>query len=243
MDQLLVALDVGTAAEAERLADQLTDVCGGFKVGSRLFTAEGPQLVRRLRERGARVFLDLKFHDIPNTVAEAVAEATRLGVWMMTVHTSGGSAMMRAAVQAAGDTAIRIGITPPLVVGVTVLTSLDAAGLNQLGVTRELPTHVEALAALAQKAGVNGVVASPLELERLRRLHGPGFLIVTPGIRGPDSAVPDDQARTLSAAGALRAGASYLVVGRPIIRSINPRAAAEQIARSALANGTGRRGL
>jgi orotidine-5'-phosphate decarboxylase len=102
---------------------------------------------------------------------------------------------------------------------------------------------VEALAALAQKAGVNGVVASPLELERLRRLHGPGFLIVTPGIRGPDSAVPDDQARTLSAAGALRAGASYLVVGRPIIRSINPRAAAEQIARSALANGTGRRGL
>lgn len=241
MDQLIVALDVETAAEAERLTDQLTDVCGGFKVGSRLFTAEGPQLVRRLRERGARVFLDLKFHDIPNTVAEAVAEATRLGVWMMTVHTSGGSAMMRAAAQAASDTALQVGITPPLIVGVTVLTSLDDAALGQLGVTRELPAHVEALAAMAAKAGINGVVASPLELERLRSLHGPAFLIVTPGIRGSDNATPDDQARTLSAAGALRAGASYLVVGRPIIRALNPRAAAEQIVRSTRASGPGRR--
>jgi orotidine-5'-phosphate decarboxylase len=242
MDQLLVALDVESAAHAERLTERLAGVAGGFKIGSRLFTAEGPALVRRLRERGLRVFLDLKFHDIPNTVAEAVAEATALGVWMMTVHTSGGAAMMRAAAQAARETAARTGATPPLIVGVTVLTSLDATALAQVGVSRDLAVQVESLAALAEKAGIDGVVASPLELERLRRRHGPGFLIVTPGIRGPESAATvDDQARTLSAAGALRAGASYVVVGRPIIRAADPRAAAEQIVRSATAATTGRR--
>jgi orotidine-5'-phosphate decarboxylase len=230
MDQLLVALDVDTATEAERLTDQLAGVAGGFKVGSRLFTAEGPQFVRRLTERGVRVFLDLKFHDIPNTVAEAVAEATRLGVWMMTIHSSGGTAMMRAAAQAARDTASRSGIATPHVVAVTLLTSLDAAALRDLGISRELPAHVEAMAALAERAGIDGVVASPLEIESLRRRHGPHFLIVTPGIRGPESSGrSDDQARTLSAAEALRAGASYLVVGRPIIRAADPRAAAAQI--------------
>jgi orotidine-5'-phosphate decarboxylase len=230
MDQLLVALDVDTAAEAERLTDQLAGVAGGFKVGSRLFTAEGPQCVRRLTDRGIRVFLDLKFHDIPNTVADSVAEATRLGVWMMTIHSAGGTAMMRAAAQAARDTASKAGIAPPRVVAITVLTSLDAAALRDLGISREVPAQVEAMAALAEQAGIDGVVASPLEIGVLRRRHGPHFLIVTPGIRGPESSGrADDQLRTLSAAEALQAGASYLVVGRPVIRAANPRAAAEQI--------------
>ncbi len=230
MDQLLVALDVDRATEAERLTQELAGVAGGFKIGSRLFTAEGPQFVRRLTERGVRVFLDLKFHDIPNTVAEAVTEATRLGVWMMTIHTSGGTAMMQAASDAARHTASGIGIPPPHVVGVTVLTSLDATTLRELGISRDVPTHVEAMARLAEQAGIDGVVASPLEIEILRRRHGPQFLVVTPGIRGSESASHvDDQVRTLSAAEALRVGASYLVVGRPIIRAADPRAAALQI--------------
>ena len=152
MDQLLVALDVDRATEAERLTQELAGVAGGFKIGSRLFTAEGPQFVRRLTERGVRVFLDLKFHDIPNTVAEAVTEATRLGVWMMTIHTSGGAAMMQAAAHAARDTASLIGVPPPHVVGVTVLTSLDATTLRDLGISRDVPTHVEAMARLARDA-------------------------------------------------------------------------------------------
>ena len=230
MDQLLVALDVDTAAHAERLTEQLAGVAGGFKIGSRLFTAEGPQFVRRLTDRGVRVFLDLKFHDIPNTVAEAVAEATRLGVWMMNIHASGGAAMMQAAAHAARNTATSIGIPKPYVLGVTVLTSLDATALRDLGISRDVSTHVEAMARLAEQAGIDGVVASPLEIEILRRRHGPRFLVVTPGIRGPESPdQADDQVRTLSAAEALRAGASYIVVGRPIIRAADPRAAATQI--------------
>jgi len=232
MDQLVIALDVATAARAEQLAAQLVGVAGGFKIGSRLFTAEGPQLVRRFTARGVRVFLDLKYHDIPNTVAEAVTEATRLGVWMMTVHTSGGVAMMRAAAEAARETATRAGAPRPLIVGVTVLTSLTASVLSELGIGRDLPLQVEAMAALARRSGLDGVVASPPEIEGLRRQQDPRFLIVTPGIRGPDIAGKDDQARTLSAADALRAGANYLVVGRPIIRAADPRAAAEQIIRS-----------
>jgi orotidine-5'-phosphate decarboxylase len=230
MDQLLVALDVESAAVAERLTEQLHGAAGGFKIGSRLFTAEGPQLVRRLTGRGVRVFLDLKYHDIPNTVAEAVTEATRLGIWMMTVHVGGGLDMMKAALGAADETAARAGTRRPLIVGITVLTSLNAAGLTQLGIARDLSGQVGALAALAQKAGIDGVVASPLEIEMLRRQHGPKFLIVTPGIRDPESAgIGDDQVRTLSAADALRAGASYLVVGRPIIRTADPRASAERL--------------
>ena len=223
MDQLLIALDVDSAARAMALTDQLRDVAGGFKIGSRLFTAEGPAIVRRVAESGARVFLDLKYHDIPNTVAGAVRAAADLGVWMLTVHTAGGADMLRAAKEAAD--------AGPRIVGVTVLTSLDEAALRRLGISRGVAAHVDELAGLAQEAGIDGVVASPLEIERIRGRCGGTFTVVTPGIRNPSGDAPDDQRRTLSAADAIRAGADYLVVGRPIIAAPDPRAAAAQIAK------------
>ena len=223
MDQLLIALDVDSAARAMALTDQLRDVAGGFKIGSRLFTAEGPAIVRRVAESGARVFLDLKYHDTPNTVAGAVRAAADLGVWMLTVHTAGGADMLRAAKEAAD--------AGPRIVGVTVLTSLDEAALRRLGISRGIAAHVDELAGLAQEAGIDGVVASPLEIERIRGRCGETFTVVTPGIRNPSGGAPDDQRRTLSAADAIRAGADYLVVGRPIIAAPDPRAAAAQIAK------------
>jgi orotidine-5'-phosphate decarboxylase len=229
MDQLFVALDVDTVAEARALADRLRGVVGGFKIGSRLFTSEGPALVEELSLRGDRVFLDLKFHDIPNTVAGAVAAATRLGVWMVNVHASGGAAMMRAARAAAVDEAARRRLPVPLVIAVTMLTSLDEATVKEIGFGESVDAQVQRLAALAQSAGLDGVVASPHEIATIRRHCGPGFNIVTPGIRGAADA-KGDQSRTLSAAEALAAGASYLVVGRPIIAAADPRAAAERIA-------------
>ena len=225
MDQLLIALDVSSADQAIRLSDRLRDLAGGFKIGSRLFTAEGPRLVNELVERGHRVFLDLKYHDIPSTVATAVRAAADLGVWMLTVHASGGLAMLQAAQQAA--TASSSG---PRVVAVTVLTSLDDDALRQIGVSQPIPDQVESLAGLALEAGIDGVVASPLEVERIRARFGPTFTIVTPGIRTSRAGSSDDQARTLSPAHAVRAGASYLVVGRPIYADPDPRSAALEIA-------------
>src|SRR5512140_857995 len=181
MDQLLVALDVNTAAEAFALADRLRGVAGGFKIGSRLFTAEGPHVVTRLVERGDRVFLDLKFHDIPSTVAGAVEAATALGVWMLNVHASGGTEMMRAAKAAAQESATRRGLAPPLVIGVTVLTSLDQAVLDRPSIAEAVDAHVDRLARLASEAGLDGVVASPHEVARLRRWADARFAIVTPG--------------------------------------------------------------
>lgn len=231
MDQLVVALDVEDGTRALALADVLGDVVGGFKIGNRLFTAEGPSVVRALVERRRRVFLDLKYHDIPNTVATAVAEATMLGVWMVNVHASGGARMMRAAADAAKDTAARGNSAPPLVIGVTVLTSLSAEALAETGVLSPVLDHVVKLARLAQTSGLDGVVASPRETAMIRQECGEAFTIVTPGIRGGASAsTPDDQERTMAPAEAIRAGASYLVVGRPIIGAADPRAAAERIA-------------
>ena len=224
MDQLLIALDVNSADQAIRLSDRLRDLVGGFKIGSRLFTAEGPGVVSELVERGHRVFLDLKYHDIPSTVAAAVRAAADLGVWMLTVHASGGLAMLQAAQQAA--TASSSG---PRVVAVTVLTSLDDDALRQIGVSKPIPDQVESLAGLALEAGIDGVVASPLEVERIRARCGPTFTIVTPGIRTASAGSSDDQTRTLSPAHAVRAGATYLVVGRPVYAAPDPRSAALEI--------------
>jgi orotidine-5'-phosphate decarboxylase len=229
MDQLLVALDVDTVADARAMADRLRGIAGGFKIGPRLFTSEGPAFVEELASRGDRVFLDLKFHDIPNTVAGAVAAAARLGVWMVNVHAAGGSAMMRAARDAAHEEAARVSRPAPLVIAVTMLTSLSAESLDEIGVNDPMASQVGRLAALAQTSGLDGVVASPQEIDLIRRRCGAKFAIVTPGIRGAKDS-KGDQSRTLTAAEALAAGATYLVVGRPIIAAKDPRAAAERIA-------------
>jgi len=228
MDQLVVALDVDTAADARALADRLRGVAGAFKIGSRLFTREGPDLVSELASRGDRVFLDLKFHDIPSTVAGAVRAATALGVWMVNVHASGGSAMMRAAREAAHDEAAKRSLQVPLVIAVTMLTSLDEQALDAIGFASRMESQVERLAVLTQSSGLDGVVASPQEIERIRARCGRDFVIVTPGIR--DAVAKDDQSRTMTAAEALASGASYLVVGRPILVAADPRQAAERIA-------------
>jgi len=230
MDKLLVALDVDSGRRALELADALTGVVGGVKVGSRLFTLEGPALVRELVARGTRVFLDLKFHDIPNQVAQAVAAAAQTGAWMVDVHASGGPAMMAAAIKAGREAAEQIGRPMPLVVGITVLTSMNQDMLAETGVERPLLEQVVSLARLAKSAGLQGVVASPHEISAIRQACGTDFAIVTPGIRGASAGGDmNDQMRTLGPAEAVRAGANYLVVGRPIIAAPDPRAAAQKI--------------
>ena len=230
MDKLLIALDLPSGGEALRLADTLRGSVGGFKVGNQLFTAEGPVIVRTLAAKGDRVFLDLKFHDIPNTVASAVAAATSLGAWMINVHAAGGLKMMQAAAQAARRTAAAEGRPAPRLIAVTVLTSLTGESLSEVGVNSAVIEQVSRLARLAQQAGLDGVVASPQETGVIRALCGAQFEIVTPGIRGGAAATSgDDQERTMSAREAVAAGASYIVVGRPVIAASDPRAAAERI--------------
>jgi len=234
VNPVLVALDVESAARAMSLADAVRDSVGGYKIGHQLFTAEGPSVVRTLVARGDRVFLDLKYHDIPNTVAGAVASAAALGVWMVNVHASGGRPMMEAARRAADEAAGTLGRPAPLVIAVTVLTSFDAATLASIGVTVSAEEQVVRLARMTQDAGLDGVVASPREIAAIRQACGKDFVIVTPGIRGGAAAAgPDDQQRTSTPAGAIAAGASYLVVGRPITAAADPRAAAAVIAREA----------
>ncbi len=225
---IIVALDVSEMEAAWRLVRQLAPVVGAFKIGSELFTAAGPEVVRRIRETGAAVFLDLKFHDIPNTVAKAVAAAVRLDVQMLTVHTSGGPAMLEAAEGAAQETARLLGKAAPLILGVTVLTSMDGDDLSAIGLEANVARQVERLANLAVKAGLRGLVCSPLEVAALRQIVPSAFQLVTPGIR-LESAATDDQKRTLSAAEACAAGANWLVIGRPIYAADNPRAAAESV--------------
>jgi orotidine-5'-phosphate decarboxylase len=225
---LLVALDVPTAERAHRLVEELAPVVGGFKIGSELFTSAGPEIVRQIRAVGSSVFLDLKFHDIPNTVARAVAAATRLDVQMLTIHTAGGLEMMRAAAKAAQETAREAVRQVPLVLGVTVLTSINSQALSEVGAGGNVARQVERLAALAVQAGLCGLVCSPLEIAGLRQSLPEDIQLVTPGIRsGHEQA--DDQKRTLSAKEAIAAGANWLVVGRPIYGAENPRVAAERL--------------
>lgn len=225
---IIVALDVPTAEAALSLAERVAPQVGAFKIGSELFTSSGPDIVRRVRATGASVFLDLKFHDIPNTVAKAVASATRLDVQMLTIHTGGGLAMMRAAEESAQQTALQSGHSAPLVLGVTVLTSMEGQTLSEVGVEPNVGRQVERLAQLAVKAGLRGLVCSPLEIAALRQLLPSSIQLVTPGIRS-GAGKADDQRRTLSAREAMEAGASWLVIGRPIYAAPDPAKAAQEI--------------
>jgi orotidine-5'-phosphate decarboxylase len=227
-DKLIVALDLPSAAAAAQLAEKLRGRAGLFKVGSELFTAEGPVLVHYLVANGIKVFLDLKFHDIPNTVRAATREATRMGVSMLNVHASGGRAMMAAAAESARESSSALRMPRPLVLGVTVLTSLTSEDLREIGIDGGPEAAVARLARLAQSAGLDGVVASPREIAAIRRACGPSFVIVTPGIR-PATADVNDQARIATPASAIQAGADFLVVGRPITAAPDPAAAAEAI--------------
>jgi orotidine-5'-phosphate decarboxylase len=225
---ILVALDVPTEESALALARQLAPVVAGFKIGSQLFTSAGPGIVKAIRSLERQVFLDLKFHDIPNTVAKAVESATRLGVQMLTIHTGGGSDMMRAAEESAQKTAQQSGGAAPLVLGVTVLTSMEGRTLGEVGCETNVARQVERLALLAVRSGLRGLVCSPLEIAALRQLLPEGIQLVTPGIRtGTEKA--DDQKRTLSAKEALAAGADWLVIGRPISAAADPVAATRGI--------------
>jgi orotidine-5'-phosphate decarboxylase len=227
-DRILVALDVAGLDQAAALLDRLNGVVSGCKIGSQLFTATGPAAVELARKRGFRVFLDLKFHDIPNSVAGAVREATRLGVFMLNVHASGGATMMRTAAEAAARAAAEFDVPRPLCIGVTVLTSLDRRAVEvELGVSSTVEAHVLHLGRLAREAGLDGCVASPREIALLRLNLGPRWVIVTPGIRGGEGS--DDQVRIATPAAAIRAGADYLVVGRPITAAPDPAVAARAI--------------
>src|SRR6185437_2535891 len=228
---IIVALDVPDSAAALKLVEQLAPVVGAFKVGKELFVSAGPGVIRDIRAAGASVFLDLKFHDIPNTVARTVEAAVRLDVQMLTVHASGGGEMLRAAESAAQATAAKLGRTPPLVLGVTVLTSLDANQLSEIGIEPNVGHQVERLALLAVSSGLRGLVCSPLEIAGLRQIVPADTKLVVPGIR-PAGSAKDDQRRVLSPREALDAGADWLVIGRPICTSRNPRAAAEKIVES-----------
>jgi len=234
-ERICVALDYPTRDEVLAMARRLGGRAGWLKVGLEAFTSAGPSLVHDVAAAGggARVFLDLKFHDIPHQVSGSVRSAAALGAWMLTIHTSGGADMMKAAADSARDAAVKLGTAAPLVIGVTVLTSLDDAAVARVGVAGPLVEQVERLAVLARESGIDGVVSSPQEAARLRALCGPDFLLVTPGIRPtppPGTARADDQARTLTASEAVAAGASYLVVGRPILGAPDPRAAALALA-------------
>ena len=226
--RLIFALDVDTLAEAEDLVQLLTKEVGVFKVGKQLFLSSGPEVVRMIQRQGAEVFLDLKFHDIPFTVAKAGIEAARLGVRFFDLHASGSFEMMERTHAEVARVCRREGIRRPKILAVTVLTSLRRSDLRRVGVADEVEHQVVRLARLARKAGMDGVVASPLEIARIRRECGRGFLIVTPGVR-PGRAQADDQKRVMTPEEAMRAGADYLVLGRPIRDAPDPLAAVREV--------------
>lgn len=228
-DRLVLALDVDNDEKALRLVDELRDSVGIFKVGHQLFTAYGPDIVRRIIKRGGKVFLDLKYHDIPNTVAKAASEAVKLGVTIFNVHALGGRDMMKAAVNSARETADKYGMPSPLVLAVTVLTSMDEQSLRrELKITRSLPREVAHLARLSKRVGMHGVVASPQEIILLRKANKKDFVILTPGVR-PAWAEKDDQKRVMTPGEAVRAGADFIVIGRPVLAADDRQAAVNKI--------------
>lgn len=230
-DRIIVALDLPTPADALSIVEQLRDSVGAFKVGLQLFTSAGPEFVRKLVNTGSRIFLDLKFHDIPNTVAKASVEAARLGVWMFNVHASGGSEMMRLALNEVSEACEREGLERPLIIAVTVLTSSNDGTLKEVGIVNETQSQVLNLAELTAKCGLDGVVASPHEIEPIRaRIASKEFVIVTPGIR-PSSATQDDQKRVMTPGEAFAVGADHLVIGRPITAAADRVKAVEDIIR------------
>ena len=215
-ERIIIALDVENAADARDIIEEIRGSVGAFKIGLQLFTAEGPAFVRELTRSGLKIFLDLKFHDIPNTVAKASIEATRLGVWMFNVHTLGGPEMLRRAAEEVGSACVRENLERPNIIGVTVLTSSDSSTLSAVGIDPDIGTEVERLAATAQACGLDGVVASPNEASLVRRtVNAKEFLVVTPGVR-PLNATSDDQKRVMTSGEAVREGADYLVIGRPV---------------------------
>lgn len=226
--RLIVALDVDTIAQAEKLVAELRSEVSFFKIGKQLFLHQGPEVVRRVREHGVDVFLDMKFHDIPNTVARAGVAAARLGVRFFNVHASGSAAMMERTAAEVTRACRREGLRRPKILAVTVLTSLGKSDLRRVGVDDEVEHQVVRLARLARRSGLDGVVASPLEIAHIRRACGKTFLIVTPGVR-PATANLDDQKRSMTPGEAMRLGADYLVVGRPITEAPDPLAAAREI--------------
>ena len=230
-ERLIVALDVSSSKEARKIVSSLGDAVQIYKVGMQLYTAEGPQIVRDLAASGRRVFLDLKYHDIPNTVAAAVREAAQLGVSMLTVHASGGTKMLHAATEAAhvgADALVRPEIAALQILAVTVLTSLHEHDLKDTGVPGTLADQVVRLASMALEAGCGGVVSSAREVKTLRAKLGSDFLVVTPGVR-PAGSAHGDQARVATPAEAIAAGATHIVVGRPITAAPNPAAEAAKI--------------
>lgn len=215
-DKIIVALDVETAAEARKIIAETSGEVGAYKIGLQLFTAAGASFVREIVERNVKVFLDVKFHDIPNTVAKASVEAARLGVWMFNIHALGGGEMMRRTVENVREVCAKENLSQPKIIGVTVLTSASRENLHEVGITREIDSQVLNLAQLTAKCGLDGVVASPLEVGAIRQnVEKTDFLIVTPGIR-PSFATNDDQKRVMTPKQALSEGADYLVIGRPI---------------------------
>ena len=228
---IIAALDVPDAEQAIKLAEAIAPAVGAFKIGKELFVSAGPDIVKRVRDTGASVFLDLKFHDIPNTVAKAVASATRLDVQMLTVHTCGGSTMLKGALEGATKAAEETGNEPPLVLGVTVLTSMDDSDLNEVGVGKAPQDQVIDLAKMATEADLKGLVCSPKEITALREVLPTEVKLVTPGIR-PAGSDSGDQKRVMTPSEAVQAGADWLVIGRPIYAADNPRAAAESILES-----------
>ena len=223
LPKIYVALDYQSASDADALIEQLPSGKVGLKVGKELFTSAGPQWVASLVEKGFSIFLDLKFHDIPNTVAKAVTAAAKLGVDVVNVHASGGSRMMKAAADALKETD-----NPPLLIGVTVLTSMDESDLKELGISKSVNEQVEYLAKLAKSSGLKGVVCSAQEANMLKAACGNDFKLMTPGIR-PEGSSKDDQRRTMTPAEAVTVGVDYMVIGRPITQSPNPAQAVENI--------------